>query len=87
MHNVLVRWLERLDGARLRVVKTLALCSLATKVRTAAAVASLRALVEITANVCDPLARRAFADVRTGQMLLSIITSEHGSAVLQARID
>eukprot|EP00903_Cladosiphon_okamuranus_P014876 g13775.t1 len=51
--------------------------------RTAAAVASLRALVEITANVSDPVGRRAFSDIRTGQMLLSIITREHGSAVLQ----
>ncbi|CAM9870421.1 unnamed protein product, partial [Pylaiella littoralis] len=52
--------------------------------RTAAAVASLRALVEITANVSDPVGRKAFLGVRTGQMLLSIVTRQHGSAVLQA---
>lgn len=52
--------------------------------RTAAAVASLRALMEITANVSDPVGRKAFSSVRTGQMLLSIITRQHGSAVLQA---
>ena len=60
--------------------------TLTVKARTAAAVASLRALVEITANVSDPVGRRAFADVRTGQVLLSIVNREHGSAVLQASL-
>ena len=40
--------------------------------------------MEITANVSDPVGRRAFADIRTGQVLLSIVTRERGSAVLQA---
>lgn len=60
--------------------------TLTVKARTAAAVASLRALVEITANVSDPVGRRAFADVRTGQVLLSIVNREHSSAVLQASL-
>ncbi|CAM9929143.1 unnamed protein product, partial [Ectocarpus fasciculatus] len=53
-------------------------------VHTAAAAASLRGLVEITANVFDTVGRLAFSDARTGQVLLSIIAREHGSAMLQA---
>ncbi|CAM9475230.1 unnamed protein product, partial [Ectocarpus sp. 8 AP-2014] len=52
-------------------------------VHTAAAVASLRGLVEITANVFDTVGRLAFSDARTGQVLLSIIAREHGNAMLQ----
>ncbi|CAM9352286.1 unnamed protein product [Ectocarpus sp. 4 AP-2014] len=52
-------------------------------VHTAAAVASLRGLVEITANVFDTVGRLAFCDARTGQVLLSIIAREHGNAMLQ----
>ncbi|CAM9893353.1 unnamed protein product [Ectocarpus sp. 6 AP-2014] len=52
-------------------------------VHTAAAVASLRGLVEITANVFDTVGRLAFSDARTGQVLLSIIAREHGNATLQ----
>ncbi|CAM9372886.1 unnamed protein product [Ectocarpus sp. 12 AP-2014] len=52
-------------------------------VHTAAAVASLRGLVEITANVFDTVGRLDFSDARAGQVLLSIIAREHGNAMLQ----
>lgn len=60
--------------------------SVRCQARTAVAVASLQALAEITANVADSVGRKAFSNVRTGQLLLSILAREHSSAVLQVSL-
>ncbi|CAM9553820.1 unnamed protein product, partial [Hapterophycus canaliculatus] len=51
--------------------------------RTAVAVASLQALADITVNASDPVGRKAFSNIRTGQLLFSILAREHSSAVMQ----
>lgn len=61
------------------------LIAIGKQIRTAAAVKSLRALVEITANTSDSIGRAPFSGPRTGEVLLSILRGNN-SAVLQVML-